>query len=831
MERGLAMNVFQGGPSPQLIAFSKLHYPDTEKPSRRDIKERRPCTELKRTQLLGKCRKKRQAHFFSFAIAIILLQGLSFTPRLFAGPQASAQTGSQPQDELDKRLKAATAARDSHNQAAVELANERLIAQALRDLARLRLVERDYQQAIDRYNDSLRYEDIPGTRVDLAFAELQAGHLDDAIKLAKDAHGTGEDDIRANIVLRNALMQQGDFAAALDPLTRVADAQPSVENDYLLGIGLLNTGKPEDKLRAQAVFDRMKKSSGDSGSLHVLFGRAYRDSGDTERAIQEFQRAIALDSHTPHAHFFLGLTQISQNDWKPTPEAESEFKKELETYPDDYLANFMLGLFNSVERNYEDSDRYLKTAAKLSPASPDPFLYMGLNAYAQDKLDLAEQMLRKAVTLTGSDEARTNYQIRRAYVDLARILIKTGRREESDVFAAKARALENKVMIESQQHVSSMVLSGGAGSAAAIMPLSRKEEDQTAPATADSDDPNGLTSLTPAQRAAAEVRDKELRSVLALAYNDLATSQAIRGGYSLALSTYQQAEQWDPAFPGLEKNIGLCAFKANNYSEAIRALTQALQLEPGSRPLIAMLGISYFATDQYADAARTFAPLDEAGMKDAEAGYPWAASLTHLGDMKQATRVLSNFESQPRSDDTLLLVGQLWTEIGDYARATATLERALQSNPSLPKAHFDEGLAYIRWEHWDDAERELKAELSLNPGDTEASYHLGYVYLQESKIDDAAALFLAVINADPDFARAQYQFGKIQLDRGQAEEAVTHLEAAARLLPQTDYVHYQLQAAYRKLGRDADADRELEIYKGLKTKSRERLADQLKQNP
>jgi tetratricopeptide (TPR) repeat protein len=776
---------------------------------------------------------KRQAYFFpsAFAIAIILSPCLSLTPRLFAAPQASAQSATQPQDELDKRLKAATAARDSHNQAAIEVANERLIAQALRDLARLRLLEREYQQAIDRYNESLRYEDIPGTRVDLAFAELQAGHLDDAIKQAINIRGTGADDIHANIVLRNALMQQGDFTAALVPLKKVVDAEPSVENIYLLGICLLNTGKPEDKPRAQAAFDRMIKTAGDTGSIHVLIGRAYRDSGDTKRAIQEFQRAIALDSHTPHAHYFLGLIEISQNDWKPTPEAEGEFKKELETYPDDYLANFMLGLFNSVERNYEDSDRYLKAAAKISPTSPDSFLYMGLNAYAQDKMDLAEEMLRKAVTLTGSDEARTNYQIRRAYVDLARILIKSGRREESDVFAAKARALENKVMVESQQHVSSMVLSGGAGSAAAVMPLSRKEEDQAAPATTDSDDPNGLASLTPAQRSAAEVRDKELRSVLALAYNDLATSQAIRGGYSLALTTYQQAEQWDPAFPGLEKNLGLCAFKANNYSEAIRALSQALQLEPGSHPLLAMLGISYFATDQYADAARTFAPLDKAGMQDAEVGYAWAASLTHIGDMQQATRVLSEFESQPRSDDTLLLVGQLWTEIGDYARSTATLERALQSNPSLPKAHFDEGLAYIRWEHWDDAEREFKAELSLNPGDAEASYHLGYVYLQESKIDDAAALFLAIINTDPDFARAQYQFGKIQLDRGQAEEAVTHLEAAARLMPQTDYVHYQLQAAYRKLGRSADADRELEIYKALKAKSREPAGDAAKQTP
>lgn len=793
MEQGLAMNVFQGGFSPPP--------------------------------------EKRQAHFFSFAIAVVLLQGFSLTPGLFAAPLASTQTATQPQDELDKRLRAATAARDSHNQAAVEVANERLIAQALRDLGRLRLVEKDYQQAIDRYNESLRYEDTPGTRVDLAFAELQAGHLDDAIKLAKDAHGTGADDIRANIVLRNALMQRGDFAAALDPLKTVVDADPTVENIYLLGIGLLNTEKPEDKPRAQAAFDRMIKTAGDTGSIHVLIGRAYRDSGDTKRAIQEFQRAVALDTHTPHAHFFLGLTQISQNDWKPTPEAEGEFKKELETYPNDYLANFMLGLFNSVERSYEDSDRYLKAAAKISPTSPDPFLYMGLNAYAQDKMDLAEEMLRKAVTLTGTDEARTNYQIRRAYVDLARILIKTGRREESDVYAAKARALENKVMVESQQHVSSMVLSGGAGSAAAVMPISKKEEDQAAPATAGGDDPNGLASLTPAQRKAAEVRDKELHSVLALAYNDLATSQAIRGGYSLALTTYQQAEQWDPAFPGLEKNLGLCAFKAKDYSEAIRGLSLALQAEPGSHPLLAMLGISYFATDQYADAARTFAPLDKAGMQDAEVGYAWAASLTHIGDMQQATRVLSDFESQPRSDETLLLVGQLWTEIGDYARATATLERALQSNPSLPKAHFNKGLAYIRWEHWDDAEREFKAELSLNPSDPDASYHLGYVYLQESKIDDAAALFLAVINADPDFAKAQYQFGKIQLDRGQAEEAATHLEAAARLLPQTDYVHYQLQAAYRKLGRSADADRELEIYKALKAKSREPAGNTAKQTP
>jgi len=43
-------------------------------------------------------------------------------------------------------------------------------------------------------------------------------------------------------------------------------------------------------------------------------------------------------------------------------------------------------------------------------------------------------------------------------------------------------------------------------------------------------------------------------------------------------------------------------------------------------------------------------------------------------------------------------------------------------------------------------------------------------------------------------------------------------------------MHYQLQAVYRKQGRSADADRELEIYKGLKAKSREHIVDAMKRH-
>jgi Flp pilus assembly protein TadD len=83
----------------------------------------------------------------------------------------------------------------------------------------------------------------------------------------------------------------------------------------------------------------------------------------------------------------------------------------------------------------------------------------------------------------------------------------------------------------------------------------------------------------------------------------------------------------------------------------------------------------------------------------------------------------------------------------------------------------------------------------------------------------------------PQHANAQYQVGKILLDRGELKDAVEHLETATHLSPQTDYMHYQLQAAYRKESRIADADRELETYKELKAKQRERAANASQQRP
>ncbi len=754
------------------------------------------------------------------------VKGQAPAHRTVAAHQTQAAT-----DELETRVAAAQAARDSGDPARIAAANRLVIAASLRELAGLKLLQSNYAQATDLYAQSLRYEENDETYVALGFSELKAGHLEKAIEYGNKAHASDPSSLGADRLLASALDQNGDYAKAVEPFTRVAQAEPDIDNLYPLAECLLQVKTPEARHRAESVFGQMKQIAGDSGSLHVLIGRAYRDGGDIHAAIGEFRRAIAIDPKTPHAHYFLGLAQLFANDWKPTPEIEEDLKGEIAVYPEDYLANYMLGVATSGEHKYEESDKYLSAASRINPGSPDPFLYLGINAFSEEKMDRAEAMLRQAIKLTGTDEARTNYQIRRAYVDMARILGQSGRMDESKSYAAKAHELQNKTMEQTQQKVSKMMAESGGGAGAAVVPLSKEQEDQSAPAVEDKDNPFAHTGLTAQQVEDARKRETAVRSALALAFNDLATSLAIQKQYGEALVDYQSAELWDNTLDGLERNLGLCAFRSKNYAEAVRGLSLALQQGADSPGLRGMLGISYFAIDKYAEAVRTFEPLGGAGMKDSEVGYAWAASLAHTGDMKKATEVLSAFASVPQPPETQLLIGQLWTEIGDYARAVATLQTALQTNPALPKAHFYEGLAYIRWEHWPEAAEQFQEELKLTPGDLDSKYHLAFVDQQQSKIDDALALYLKVIAANPDYANAQYETGKILEDRGQYSDSVGHLEAAARLTPEKDYIHYQLQAAYRKLNRSADADRELEIYKALKAKSREHIADTLKHTP
>jgi tetratricopeptide (TPR) repeat protein len=735
----------------------------------------------------------------------------------------------EAQAELDERLRSAQAERVAGDPIRIANADKRILALALGELAQVRLLQSAYPQAMSLYRRSLDFEDVPETHLDLAIAEVGALETDAAASEAQKFLGAHPDSVRALSVLARANSLKGDYETAAQYLARAATREPSVELLYSWATSLLDSRDPGQKQKAGEVFQRLTEFAGDSGSLHVMFGRAYRDAGDMPAAVREFRRAIALDPKTPHAHYFLGLASLSMNEWAPTDQSVAEFLEELRYYPRDYLANYMLGFVYSLQRNYLESNVRLYRAAELDPKLPEPHLYLGLNAYEQGDTDKAEEHLRRAIALTGEDDARAVYQIRRAYITLGRILQTSGRGEEATPLLKKGRDLQNRVLELSQREIGRHLLEQGGEVAAVVLPTGPEKPLEYSAIDGAAADPYGSPSIATLDRSSlnaeekrrAEQQEKSLRAVLAAAFSDLATIEAKTGIYQSAVGHYLEAERWDAAVPRLYRNLGAAAFRLQNYPEAIRALSQALIVEPSDAPIRAMLGSAYFASDNFANAAQAISPLGERALHDPVLGYTWAASLVRIGDLKEAARILDAAEKNPLPPETVLLVGQLWTDIGDYSRAIESFHQALALNPQAPRVHYFSGITYTQWQKQTEAIAEFRAQLAITPDDPDTKNNLGYVFLQQGKSGDAESLFREVLQARPDNGMAHYQLGKILLERQDITGALEHLQIAARVLPEADYVHYQLQAAYRKASRNADADFELQRYRDLKAHNRQ----------
>ena len=782
------------------------------------------------------------AFLFTVAHTSVAAGQTSTSPHQHAAVQASHQPAhavSPATAELQQRVAAVQAARDSGDAGAISRASRALIALCLRQLAHLRLLEDAFPAAIELYQRSLEFEDNASTRVDLAIANLDAKRFDDSVAAAATALQMNADDPRAWRVQGMAYMAKEQYAPAAVALQHSISLHGDIEAAYSLAICFLSL---HDREKAADVFRRMDGQAADRGALRVLMARAYRDAGYLDDAVRELKEALQLNPRTPHAHYLLGLVYLLQEEWAPKPKIREQFLLELKLNSRDFLSNYLLGAMASNEHNYVESDKYLRIATEIQPGWSEPWIYLGLNANNQGDAHSAETFLRQAIAQNGPDDSRSNYFIRKAYFALGRILSESGRKEEARTCLQKARDLEERVQADS---VTNSPQAGGMGSAGEALlagadlknaeshnaPTLKSADMIDADAAAEPDDAAlSRTNLSNAEKAAALDQEKRLHAVLGAAFNDLATSEAVRQQYALALADYQDAERWDPTSPGLIRNLGVTAMKAHKYPEAATALAQLVAANPSDHSARAMLGMSCYLSGQYQAAAQAIAPLGDAALQDPGLGYAWADSLFKQQDLQSAGDVLDRLEKTSLLPDTLMLIGSLWEEIGNHLRAVATYHRVLQSSPSLPKAHYYAGVAYLRADRPADAVPEFQAELASSPDDADTKYNLGFAYLQLSRRDEAASLFKDVVSAHPDHADAQYELGKMLLDDKNVKEAIVHLEAGTRLKPQADYMHYQLQAAYRLDSRTADADRELAVYKEIKASKREQQSQGMGKN-
>ncbi len=599
---------------------------------------------------------------------------------------AAAQISPVAPLDLKSRLQAAAVAQQSGDASAVAEANKLVIALALREMSDLHASVGQFPSAAELCKRSLDFEDTVAARFQLAIAYTRSGRTDEALTevgktLADDSSNAAAWNLQGKL-----WMMRKEYQKTADSLARSLALQNDPEVAYTMATALLRTNQVE---KAAAVFAQLQTASGDRASGHILTGRAYESANLPSQAEAEYKKAIARDAKASRGHYFLGLFYLTANGWNPTPQARAEFEAEAALNPTDFFGNYFLGFLLSREKSYAESDRYLNAAALARPDWPEPFLYLGLNAFGSGSYARAEPALRRAIQLTGNDESRNNYQIRRAYFALGRTLIISGKQEEGTKYVVRSREMGATVMANDQQALATEQAAPGAE----LVQMSKaRAETSSALQTIDASAPLDSAvwksaSIADSEKAQAQETERRLRTVLANAYNDLGTSQARRHEYELAVAYFRDAERWDSRAPGLMRNLGLAAFLSRNYTESVRALKMVLQEDPADQRAVGMLALSLYSTKNYAEAAKAFDRIPDVASSDPRMAYGWALSLARTNDRQRASAILEKLVTQPIPPEMLVLIGQIYVEIGDQKNAEICFKRAKEqdSNISVPR--------------------------------------------------------------------------------------------------------------------------------------------------
>src|SRR5438876_3242876 len=355
---------------------------------------------------------------------------ISFNSRAQTSKPSPKEPGSQRQeDAFQKHFDTARTFQIAGDREHAATEYKTFLAEALRRVARLRTRLGQYEQAEKLFEAGLSVApEDPDLRLDFAAMRLEQNNFAEAKSLAEKTLQTAPENGRAQYLLGYALCQQGDYGAAKQHLEAAVVGVPNFETGYLLGITYL---KLNDLTRADLLFNEMVTGLGDTAKIHMYLGRAYRDGGFVECAVEELKKAVARDKTAPQIHYFLGLAYLGRDGDSGFPAAVPEFQAELKINPDDFRSHYMLGYIWWKQRNMKDAESELVRAASLDPQSPDPLVYLGQLYNDTDRMSEAEATLRKAIALT-TDVSRSEFQINRAHYVLGRILLQTGRRDEGE---------------------------------------------------------------------------------------------------------------------------------------------------------------------------------------------------------------------------------------------------------------------------------------------------------------------------------------------------------------------------------------------------------------
>ena len=535
-----------------------------------------------------------------------------------------------PQDKLKQHYEAAEAQARAGNFAAAETEYTAILAEGYRAVGRIYSVQQKHKQAIAAVEAAALYQPASDeTLSDLAITYFEAGLFDKALEPLHKAIALNPQSPSAHSMLGKTHFALREYEKAAAELKAALQfGSNDFDTSFTLAIAYLQQRQFTD---ARRVFDWMLQNLGDQPELHVVIGRAFRVAGRLPEAIDEFKKAIALNPALARVHDNLALAYLMNEGASRLDDAEREFKTELVSNPDEFFANYYLGIVYIFQRKWELAIAFLKNASRVQADNPDSYFQLGQAYQELEKHDQAIEALKKSIALN-PDLAHNKFQVTTAHYRLAQSLFKVGQVE----------AGQKELRLASELKAEAFKMAQTLDTGASTMGTSQLPDQEDKLPVAGSSGGTTTSSNVPDEKAIRELESAEAyyAKLLAATHSSIGLLRADRGDFRAAAEQFRLAANWNPQQEDVDYNLGLAYFRAESYQDAVPPLETEVKAHPQNNRARWLLGLSYFKTSNYVRASELLADLVTSESTNIDLYYALAFSLIKQGKAELADQAI-----------------------------------------------------------------------------------------------------------------------------------------------------------------------------------------------
>ncbi|HZC44005.1 MAG TPA: tetratricopeptide repeat protein [Acidobacteriaceae bacterium] len=297
------------------------------------------------------------------------------------------------------------------------------------------------------------------------------------------------------------------------------------------------------------------------------------------------------------------------------------------------------------------------------------------------------------------------------------------------------------------------------------------------------------------------------------------------GQPAAAIALLQPLANATPPVKGAAHELGVAYYRTGKLTDALQAFTQAEKEDPNDMESVQLHGLTLYRLGRPADAI-PFLKRVRQWMPNADADANHVLGLCYLNSQQydEARKTFAEqYSVQPDSGAAYLFLGNMLMQANLPEQAKTAAVEALKIAPQLPLAHFMIGEVDLFKSDVNGALQEFEQERAINPAYPATYDRLGDVDIHLGKYQEAQQALTKALSLDTSSTGPFILMGKVLLLRGDAQTSIMYLRHAAKMDPNNFMTHALLSQAYRKVGNEEDAKREVDLVSKIHAAERLKL--------